>query len=98
MRIKATKDYVITKKNHTYTISDKNSGKRLYNIMDVSVYDNFNLDKPLLSGLGSMMNVSGNYYSFKKYLSNNDDYHAMVSDWKRIGIYFIEALSLFKGK
>lgn len=65
MRIKTTKDFVITKKNHTYTISDKNSGKRLYNIMDVSVYDNFNLDKPLLSGLGSMMNVSGNYYSFK---------------------------------
>lgn len=98
MRTKITKDFVITKKNHTYTISDKKTGKSLYHIVDVPVYDNFDLDKPLLSGFGCVMNVPGNYYSFKKYLSNNDDYHAMISDWKKIGIYFIEALSLYKGK
>ncbi len=96
--MKTKKNFVITKKKHTYTISDKKSGKSLYHIVDVPVYDNFNIDRPLLSGLGSVMNVPGNYYSFEKYLKNNDDYHAMVSDWEKIGNYFIEALSLYKGK
>ena len=96
--MKTKKNFVITKKKHTYTVSDKKSGKSLYNIVDVPVYDNFNIDRPLLSGLGSVMNVPGNYYSFEKYLKNNDDYHAMVSDWEKIGNYFIEALSLYKGK
>lgn len=98
MRTKTKRNFVITKKNNTYTVSDKESGTSLYHITDTPVYDNFDLDKPLLSGLGSIMNVSGNYYSFKEYLSNNDDYHAMVSDWKKIGVYFIEALSLYKEK
>ena len=68
--MKTKKNFVITKKKHTYTISDKKSGKSLYHIVDVPVYDNFSIDRPLLSGLGSVMNVPGNYYSFEKYLKN----------------------------
>lgn len=96
MRTKTKKNFVVTKKNHVYTISEKKSGKSLYHIMDVSVYDNFDLEKPVLSGLGSVMNVPGNYYSFEKYLSNNNDSQAIISDWRKVGSYFLEALSLYK--
>lgn len=85
---------MITKKNHTYTISDKKTGKSLYHIVDVPVYDNFDLDKPLLSGFGCVMNVPGNYYSFKKYLSNNDDYPAMISDGKNRYLFYRSIITL----
>lgn len=98
MKEKRKKDFAITKKKHVYTLSDKNTGKVLYHIVDVPVYDAFDLEKPFLSGVGSVINVAGNYYSLKKYLSKNNDYDAMMSDWKKVGAYFMEALSLYKEK
>lgn len=98
MKTKTKKNFVVTKKNNTYTISDKESGMSLYHIVDVPVYDSFNLEKPFLSGLGSVINVAGNYYHFKKYLSNNDDFRAITSDWKKVGVYLMEALSFYKEK
>lgn len=91
-------DFAITKKNDTYIISEKNSRRKIYRVTDVPTYNNFNLKKPFLSGVGSVINVAGNYYSFDKYLSANNDCNAILSDWKKVGDYFLEAFSIYKGK
>lgn len=40
----------------------------------------------LLVGAGSVLNIFGNYFSFKSYNSDSEaDYKAIESDWKVIG-------------
>lgn len=89
---------VVSKKGKTFILSDRKTGKSLYHVVDTPIYEAFDLDTPFLSGMGSAFNVSGNYYSFRKYLARNNDYQAIASDWKKVGIYLIEALSLFNHK
>ena len=92
------KKLIISKKGNRFIFSDKNTGKPLFHVTDSPTYAAFDLDKPILSGVGSLFNVAGNYYSFRKYLANNDDSKAMASDWEKVGMAFLDALSVSKNK
>lgn len=88
----------VSKKGTEFVISDRKTGKSLQHIIDTPIYDMFELDHPFLSGIGSAFNVAGNYYSFRRYLSTNDDYSAIRSDWRKVGAAFLEVLSSLKEK
>lgn len=45
----------------------------------------FDRKHPIVSGMGSVVNVGGNYYSFRKYLLHNNDSNALASDWRQVG-------------
>lgn len=86
---------LIQKKGNKYIVTDVYANKDLYNVQSIPVYNVFNLNRSVQSGIGSIMNVPGNYYSFHKYLSMTDA-QAIESDWRNVGISFLDALSLIK--
>lgn len=86
---------LIQKKGNKYIVTDVYANKDLYNVQSIPVYNVFNLNRSVQSGIGSIMNVPGNYYSFHKYLSMTDG-QAIESDWRNVGISFFDALSLIK--
>lgn len=87
----------VQKRANQYTVIDGETGKRLYHVADRPTYDSFDLDNPILLGVGSTLNVTGNFYSFEKYLSKSDE-DAIASDWQEVGMDFWDILSSFNGK
>lgn len=85
----------VYKKGNKYIVADGYTNKDLYNVGSVPVYDMFNFGRAVRSGIGSVMNAPGNYYSFRRYLSMTDE-KAIESDWRNVGISFLDALSLIK--
>jgi hypothetical protein len=62
-------------------------------VEDKPTYDKFDLDKSFLSGMGSVFNIFGNYYSFDDYLSEADDVKDLSSDWDKVGAALWNAMS-----
>lgn len=89
--------YSVTKKGRKFIVTESETGKCLYKLIDIPSYDAFGLERPVLSGIASI-NIFGNHYSFRKYLSHNNDSEAIRSDWEKVGIAFLESLSHFKTK
>ena len=95
---KKRKNIVVSKKGSQYVVTDKQTGRRLYQVEDKPVYDAFELKHSFIAGIGSSIGVAGNYFSFKKYLETNNDADAIASDWKQVGMSFLEVLSEWKCK
>jgi hypothetical protein len=60
---------------------------------DRPTYYKFNLEHPILSGMGSVLNIFGNYYSFDDYLSQTDDSNDIASDFETVGAALWKAMS-----
>jgi hypothetical protein len=60
---------------------------------DRPTYYKFNLDYPILSGIGSVLNIFGNYYTFDDYLSQTDDSKDIASDFETVGAALWKAMS-----
>jgi len=89
------KNIAVTKKGKKIVVSDKNTGIKLYQLMDTPTYANFYLDNPVLSGIASI-NMAGNSFSFYKYLSQNDDRKAIRFDWEKVGATLWDVCILFQ--
>ncbi len=87
---------IVSKEKGRIVVIDRKSGKRIFRVKEQSVIRSFNLDKSFLSGVGSIMNIPGNYRSYQKYLSSNDDNSAIENDWRQVGEAMWEAISFFK--
>ncbi|MDR0961434.1 MAG: hypothetical protein LBM62_02580 [Mediterranea sp.] len=47
---------------------------------------------PLLAGIGSIINVAGNYHTFPEYTSKKANDTAIASVWKKVGSYLFDAI------
>lgn len=87
--------YEVSKISDTeYVLSNAITGDSI-RIEDVPIYHNLIPKSPFLSGIGSAMNIPGNYFSFSKSILENNDSKAMASDWKAVGLSFLDAFSKF---
>jgi len=85
----------VHKKGNKYIVTDVSSNVRLYSERYVPVYNVFEFGKAFQTGVASLVNVPGNYYSFHTYLSMSDD-KALESDWRNVGLDLLGALHSVK--
>ena len=85
----------VHKKGNRYIVTDVSTNAHLYSEQHVSVYNVFKFGKAFQTGIASILNVPGNYYSFHKYLSMSDE-KALESDWKNVGVDLLGALQSIK--
>jgi hypothetical protein len=53
----------------------------------------FDIRNPVLSGIGSICNIPGNYYKFPEFYDT--DAKALLSDWNKVGADMFDAMELF---
>ncbi|WP_446786961.1 hypothetical protein [Macellibacteroides fermentans] len=93
MRKISINNIVTSRDKANCVISEKGMQNRVvYKSFDIPIYKKFNIETPILSGVGSVVNVPGNYYSFHKFFSAKKDKLAIESDWKKVGVAIFEAL------
>mgnify|MGYP003446602403 CR=1 FL=1 len=85
----------VHKKGNRYIVTDICTDVQLYSTQNIPMYSVFSLGKAIQSGIGSVMNVPGNFYSFRNFQSVTDE-QALESDWKNVGIALLDAFSSIK--
>ncbi|KAA6327746.1 hypothetical protein EZS27_023291 [termite gut metagenome] len=85
--------YKISKSENMRVVFDMETQEVLYQHIDTYPYRKFNIKNPVLSGIGSICNIPGNYYKFCEF--HDTDAKALLSDWNKVGADIFDAIELF---
>lgn len=72
--------------------------KKIYvRLAKPTLTESFSAHRPFLEGMGSVINISGKYRVFDKYLHGSEELD-MRHDWGMVGLSIREAMNNFKRK